>query len=93
MEVIAGAQVDGRACTCLQLRHSAPRRDVEFHVVRLFIDDEWQLPVRSEGYAFPMRAGESPRLAAEYTFLRIKWNAGLRDADFDPRNSAYEFKR
>lgn len=93
IERIAGGKVDGRPCTCLQIRQDSRRPEVPYHVVRLFIDDELELPVRSEAYGFPARDGESPALIAEYTFLRLKTNVGLRDMDFDTRNPAYEFKR
>ncbi len=85
------AKVNGRVCTCIQVTHPVPRRNFRFHLARVFIDDEYTIPVRYEAYDWPQEAGGQPVLMEEYTYMNVKVNNGLTDADFDPKNTAYKF--
>lgn len=87
-----GAKINGRTCTCMQVVYPTPRRELTYHMTRLFIDDELSIPTRYEAYEFPEKAGEQPPLAEEYTYLNLKFNNNFTDADFDHRNPAYRFK-
>lgn len=93
VQVFAGAKVDGRGCTCVQISHPVPRKTFQFHVARVFVDDKYQLPVRTEFYDWPRTKGEAPSLLGEYTFTQLEFNRGLTDADFDPSNPSYGFPR
>jgi hypothetical protein len=86
-----GAKVNGRVCTCIQVMHPVPRKNFRFHLARVFIDDELQIPIRYEAYDWPTEAGGQPLLMEEYTYMNVKINNGFTDADFDPRNTAYKF--
>jgi len=86
-----GAKVNGRVCTCVQVVHPVPRRNFRFHLARVFIDDEYLIPIRYEAYDWPHEAGGEPLLMEEYTYMNVKLNNGFTDADFDPRNTAYKF--
>ena len=44
------AKVNGRICTCIQVVHPVPRRNFRFHLARVFIDDEFTIPIRYEAY-------------------------------------------
>jgi len=85
------AKVNGRICTCVQVVHPVPRRNFRFHLARVFIDDEYTIPVRYEAYDWPQEAGGQPVLMEEYTYMNVKVNNGFTDADFDPKNTAYKF--
>ena len=85
------AKVNGRICTCVQVVHPVPRRNFRFHLARVFIDDELLIPVRYEAYDWPHEAGGQPVLMEEYTYMNVKTNQGLTDADFDPANPSYKF--
>lgn len=85
------AKVNGRICTCIQVTHPVPRRNFRFHLARVFIDDEYTIPIRYEAYDWPQEAGGQPLLMEEYTYMNVKVNNGLTDADFDPKNTAYKF--
>ncbi|MFM8954017.1 MAG: DUF1571 domain-containing protein [Planctomycetaceae bacterium] len=85
------AKVNGRICTCIQVTHPVPRRNFRFHLARVFIDDESTIPIRYEAYDWPQEAGGQPVLMEEYTYMNVKVNNGLTDADFDPKNTAYKF--
>jgi hypothetical protein len=86
-----GAKVNGRVCTCIQVVHPVPRRNFRFHLARVFIDDEYMIPIRYEAYDWPAEAGGQPVLMEEYTYMNVKINNGFTDADFDPKNTAYKF--
>ena len=85
------AKVNGRVCTCVQVVHPVPRRNFRFHLARVFIDDEYMIPIRYEAYDWPQEQGGQPVLMEEYTYMNVKINNGFTDADFDPKNAAYKF--
>ncbi len=89
---LPGARVGGRLCTCMQMVHPIPRREFKYHMARVFIDDELNLPIRFETYDWPNRQGETPVLNGEYTFLNLKLNNGFTDVDFDVRNPRYGYR-
>ena len=87
-----GAKINGRPCTCIQVTHPVPRRNFQFHLARIFVDDAYNLPVRFEAHDWPSQPGGAPELIEEYTYVNIKLNNNYTDADFDIRNSGYGFK-
>jgi len=92
VQVIPGAKVDGRLCTCVQVSHPHPGRNFAFQMTRMFYDDATGLPLRWEAYDFPQQPGQAPQLAEEYTYRNVQLNVGLTDADFDPNNPQYAYK-
>jgi hypothetical protein len=86
-----GAKINNRVCTCIQVTHPVARRNFLFHIARIFVDDELNLPVRYESYDWPTSSGAKPELMEEYTYLNVKLNNGFTDADFDIRNPNYQF--
>jgi hypothetical protein len=49
----------------------------------LYFDKETNLPVRTECYDWPRRAGEAGELAEVYSYVNLKLNVGLGDDVFD----------
>lgn len=92
VEFRPGAKINGRKCTLLMVSHPVQRPHFEFHLAQIFIDDELKVPIRYAAYFWPSTAGE-PELPVleEYTYLNIKLNQNLTDADFDPENPNYNF--
>lgn len=86
------ARINGRPCTILQIQYSQPGPNIEFHLAQVFIDDEYQVPVRYVAYGFPQKPGEKPPVLEEYTYLNLKFNVGLTDRDFDVTNPEYRFR-
>jgi len=91
VQFFPNAKVNGRVCTCIQVVHPVPRRNFRFHLARVFIDDEFLIPIRYEAYDWPHAEGGQPVLMEEYTYMNVKINNGFTDADFDPKNTAYKF--
>lgn len=85
-----GAKINGRSCTVLSVKHPVPREHFEFYLAQIFIDDEYKLPIRYAAYTWPKEQGENTVLE-EYTYLDLKLNQNLTDADFDPENPNYKF--
>jgi len=85
-------KINDRKCTCIQVIHPTPRRNFLFHLARIFVDDEYNVPVRYEAYDWPKEPGGAPELLEEYTYLNLKFNCGFTDADFDIKNPNYRFR-
>ena len=86
-----GAKINGRVCTCIEVVHPVPRRNFVFHLARIFVDKELNLPIRYESYDWPKEPGGPPELMEEYTYVNLKLNNGYTDADFDTKNPNYKF--
>jgi hypothetical protein len=92
VKVIPGAKINNRDCTCVQVLHPVPRKEFLYHIARVYVDNQMNLPVRFEAYEWPANPGEQPPLVEEYTYLNLKLNNGFTDADFDIANPNYQFK-
>ena len=86
-----GAKIEDRVCTCIEVVHPIPRRNFLFHVARIYVDDELNVPIRYAAYDWPEEEGGPPRLTEEYTYMNLKLDNGFTDADFDVRNPNYQF--
>jgi hypothetical protein len=85
------AMVGDRPCISFTVLHPERRNDFIFHIARIFVDKELQIPLHYEAYDWPDNPGDPPKLLERYTYANLKTNVGLTDADFDPRNPAYNF--
>ncbi|MBN1909159.1 MAG: DUF1571 domain-containing protein [Pirellulales bacterium] len=85
-------KIKDRACTCIQVVHPVPRRNFLFHIARIYVDKELNVPIRYASFDWPKETGGEPELIEEYTYLDLKKNVGFTDADFDIRNPNYRFK-
>jgi hypothetical protein len=86
------AKVGDVECTMFEVTHPVSRPGLKYHRTRVYFDKKTNLPIRSEQYAFPTKAGETPPLYEEYTYSDIKIEGPLSDADFDINNKSYSFK-
>jgi hypothetical protein len=91
VKFIEGAKLNRRSCTVIEIVHPVERSEFDYHIARVFVDDELQIPVRFESYGWPTQPGEKPPLNEEYTYLKLKFDNGYTDADFDEGNAAYDF--
>ncbi len=87
-----GAKINNRSCTCIEVVHPVPRSNFRYHLARIFVDDELNVPIRYASYDWPKQPGDAPVLLEEYTYLNLKLNNGFTDADFDIRNPNYRFR-
>lgn len=91
VEFRKNAKINGRVCTLLKVIHPVEREYFDFHKVEIFIDDEYQIPVRYAAFTWPNSMGGDPQLLEEYTYLNMKLNVGLKAIDFDHTNPDYAF--
>ena len=84
-------EIEGRKCVMLEVRHPIKRDYFEFHIARIYLDEELEIPIGYEGYLWPELEGGEPRLLEKYFYTNIKLNVGLTDSDFDPANEAYSY--
>jgi len=91
-QFLKGAKNKDRTCLCIQVVHPVPRRVFRFHIARIYVDDELNVPIRYEAGDWPKQPGGEPELMEEYTYLNRKLNNGFTDADFDIRNPNYKFR-
>lgn len=91
VQITPNFKVNGRNCTLLQVTH--PEKDPKylFHLARVYVDSELNIPIRYEAYLWPSTQGGKPELDEEYTYVDVKTNIGLTDADFDSNNPNYNF--
>lgn len=92
VQFMKDAKINGRTCTLLQVKHPVKRPQFDFFLAQIFIDDELQLPIRYAAYGWPEREGDQPPVLEEYTYLNLKLNVGLADAEFDHNNPNYKFR-
>lgn len=92
VRTIPNTKVDGRSCTLYEAEHPFERAHFSFHLARIFIDDELQLPVRFAAYTWPESEGDRPQLVEEYTFRQLQFNVGLTESDFSHDNPEYSFE-
>ncbi|TWU39921.1 hypothetical protein Q31b_32370 [Novipirellula aureliae] len=85
------ARVKDRTCTVLHVTQPVKTPGAEFHQAQVFMDDAHNIPIRYVAYDWPSRPGGELNVIEEYTYLDVKVNVGLTDADFDPKNSKYNF--
>jgi hypothetical protein len=83
---------EGVECQVIEVRHPERRPHFTYHLARIFVDLEQQLPVRFEAYDWPTEAGQPPVMIEEYQYKNIQLNVGLTDADFDRKNKQYQFR-
>lgn len=86
------AKLGERTCKVIESSHPVPRKQFAFHITRLYIDKETELPIMVEQYGFPTQPGAKPPLLEIYTYSNVRTNLGLTSIDFDPNNPNYGFK-
>lgn len=93
VQYFENAKINQRPCDVVEFRHTVRRDEYRFYIARVFIDHQYQLPIRYESYDWPKEEGGPPRLLEEYTYLDLEINVGLTDWDFDHRNEGYLFSK
>lgn len=85
--------VDNRSCTLITVTHPEKREHFEYHIAKIYIDDEYEVITGYEGYLWPEKSGEEPPLLEKYFYTDLKLNPGLKDIDFDIANEEYDYPR
>ncbi|MEX2174597.1 MAG: DUF1571 domain-containing protein [Pirellulaceae bacterium] len=89
---IEGAKVNDRLCTVIEVRHPVQKPHFDFYLAQIFLDNEMQVPIRYAAFHWPTDPKDTTGpVLEEYTYLNVKLNVGLEDADFDSNNPNYKF--
>ncbi len=89
VEIVPDVRLGEVPCRELRVTHPQPHPELEFHLTRVFFEQETMLPIHAERYGWPEQTGEEPPLFEEYIYQDVKTNVGLTDADFDPAHYGF----
>lgn len=81
-------KIDGRPVTMVEAKHPVPRREFKYHIARIYIDNEYRIPVAYEAYLWPTKPDGEPELEERFIYTNLKLNNGFTDQDFSPENPA-----
>jgi hypothetical protein len=87
----ADVEFDGRLATRVEVVHPVRREHFRFHLGRVYVDRQQDIPLHYEAYDWPQQPRGEPELIESYTYRNIVLNPGLSDRDFDPKNPEYHF--
>lgn len=93
VRVDRNASINNRSCTMFELLHPKKEGPYDFHIARIAIDDQLNLPIHYEALEWPAQPGGAPQLLERYTYSDIVINPGLPDIAFDPSNRDYQFPK
>jgi hypothetical protein len=85
------ATVNGRSCTLFEIVHPKQEGPYDFHIARIAIDDQLNLPIHYESSTWPTAPGGRPELLERYTYTDIQINPGLVAETFSPDNPDYDY--
>lgn len=91
-KTMPGAKLDGKVCTCLELKRRQRQHDMPYQLTRLYIDPETQFPLRYEAYEWSQLPDGQPELAEEYTYRDLQPNRRFEPLAFDVQNPEYGFR-
>ncbi len=93
VEVERDVMVGDRKCVLLTVTHPHKREHFEYHIAKIYIDEELEIPIGYEGFLWPEEKGQEPPLLERYIYTELELNCGLKDADFDTSNPEYDYPR
>ncbi|OUX49740.1 MAG: hypothetical protein CBE43_08980 [Rhodopirellula sp. TMED283] len=92
VNIIADQKLDDTPTQVIQIRRSKPsNQEDDFSLAEITLDPERQLILGYRAFGWPDEPEGKPVLLESYTYHDVKTNVGLTDADFDPKNSEYNF--
>ncbi len=91
IRIYEDAKLDGRPCQHFELTMREKKPESGFMRARVFVDNEYRIPVFYAAYDWPKEEGGKPVLLELYAYRRVRLNVGLTDKDFDPTNPDYNF--
>ena len=91
VKIKRNVEVDNRKCTLLEITHPVKRKHFDYHIAKIYIDNEYEIPTGYEGYLWPEKEGEDPPLLEKYFYLELKLNCEFEDVDFDVTNPKYDY--
>ncbi len=92
VNIIEDQMLDDTPTKVIQIRRSKPsNQEDDFSLAEVTLDPERQLILGYRAFGWPDEPNGEPVLLEAYTYHDVRINVGLTDADFDPKNSDYNF--
>lgn len=91
VKIQRNVSVDDRSCTLLTITHPVKRDHFEYHIAKIYIDDEYEVPTGYEGFLWPEEEGGEPILLEKYFYVDLELNCGLKEIDFEISNPEYDY--
>jgi hypothetical protein len=79
-------KISGRKTTMVQVLHPVPRQNFQFHIARLFYDNELRIPIHFDAFSWPAQANGPPQPEESYTYTGLKINNSFPASAFDANN-------
>ena len=89
--VTRDVSVGDQTCTLIEIKHAQQDPKFEFHIAKIYIDQSRDVLVGYEGFLWPEKEGDPPRLKEKYFYTDLEINVGLTDDDFSPGNKEYDY--
>ena len=87
-----GHPFDNLKTQFIRVERSKPSGEPDdFSLAEIVIDPARQLILSYRSFGWPQQEGAAQPLLESYTYLDVKTNLGLTDADFDTKNPEYAF--
>lgn len=71
-----------QSCRLIEVTRKTKTPDALYHLTRIYLSKETELPVQVENYDWPQAPGSQPLLLEEYTYSNLQTNVGLTDRNF-----------
>lgn len=101
VSVMQGLELEGVVCDRIEVLRRKPSGQADdFSRAEIWFDPRTELPICYSAYGWrpdpkkesdPKTPSAPGELIESYTYLDIRTNVGLTDADFDPENPEYQF--
>ncbi len=92
VSIITDQKLDDIPTEVIQIRRTKPsNQEDDFSLAEITLDPERQLILGYRAFGWPDEPEGEPVLLESYTYHDVKTNVGLTEADFDPKNSEYNF--
>ena len=101
---LAETKIDGATVNCypdakvgdvpakvIEISYARETAQAKYALTRLFIDSKTGFAVKVQNYDFPKKKADKPMLVEDYHYTDIRTKLGLKDIDFDTKNSKYGF--
>ncbi len=81
VRILNNCKINKRSCSKLEIRLNANTK-LQFSKLEIYIDQEYQIPVRFVGYGWQKSDTQKPPLIEEYTFVNLNISPAFTDHEF-----------
>jgi len=86
------SKVGNQPCVQIEVLHPVREPQQRFQRALIYIDEQYNLPIRYVAYGWQTDTAASPEPYEEYTYTDLHFNCGLNDRHFHAGNPEYKFR-